>query len=935
MEVIMKSLGLNGKQRSMENFIHIDRGKLDILFPFYFIIDNEFNISEAGKSIHKLLPTILNSSFYEVFKLKRPSHITLAKENAVAIQNQVVILESKSNKDLLFRGQFVFFNEDETILFVGSPWLIDVDDLKKHALSIHDFAIHNTVTDMMQIIKSKELVMNDIKELVNTLKVQKQDLNNANNQLSALIQNLQSAVLVENEERKIVLVNKKFCQLFQIPVDPEFMIGLDCSQSTEQVKGLFKAPEEFVNRITIILNNKKIVTNEILYLNDGKILERDFIPIYANNHYSGHLCQYRDVTTQRNIDLQIKQNEEKYRNIIENLKLGLLEVDANNIIRKAYPKFCELTGYSDTELIGKNAKELFLTQGDIETMLEQNKKREAGQASVYDVRIKKKDGSFVWVTISEAQNFDLNNKNIGSIGIHQDISERKQKEEEIKKAKELAEHSLKIKGQFLANMSHEIRTPLNVIIGMSDILSDSDMVAEQKEDFKILRSSADHLLSIVNDILDLSKIESGKISINETYFNIRDLILEQVQLQNNNAKKKDLKLNVSFDSNLPVNIYGDDFRLKQIISNLISNAIKFTEIGQISFTAEIETENEEKYDFLFAISDTGIGVPFDKKEMIFETFTQASNDTTRLYGGTGLGLSIVKNLVEVQGGKIWLESEINKGSTFFVRIPFKKKPTDSIKTIIKAKKNYDSDLVGIKILLVEDNEFNTLVATKTLEKWGCIIEVAENGKEALNKIEFNIYDVVLMDIQMPEMDGYETTRKIRSHKIENVSSLSIIAMTAHAFEGIEEKCKNVGIDDYISKPFVRQQLYDKITKQIILKKMANSVLEVYKNNDLFDLSYLIEISDGNSDFIINIINIFKTETPHIISALKYNNNINNKIELAKIIHQFKANVKSMGVVSLSNKIAEFERCIIRNDEIELTELVNEIIFESENIVKTI
>lgn len=919
----------------MENFIHIDKSKLDLLFPFYFILDNEFNISEAGKSIKKLLPEVSNSSFYEVFNLKRPSHIFLSKENAINIQNQVIILESKAKKDILFRGQFVFFNEDNTILFVGSPWLIDVDDLKKYSLSIHDFAIHNTTTDMMQIIKSKELVMNDIKDLVTTLKIQKQDLNNANNRLSALIQNLQSAVLVENEERKIALVNKEFCLLFNIPVDPEFMIGVDCSQSAEQVKDLFKEPEEFVNRITKILNNKEIVTNEILYLNDGKILERDFIPIYANNHYSGHLWQYRDVTSQRNIDLQIKQNEEKYRNIIENIKLGLLEVDTKNIILKAYPKFCDLTGYSEQELIGKNAEELLLTQGDIDTMLEQNKKRAAGETSVYDVRIKKKDGSFIWVTVSGAPNYDVNNKNIGSIAIHQDISERKLKEEEIKKAKELAERSLKIKEQFLANMSHEIRTPLNVIIGMSDVLSDSEMEAEQKEELKIIRSSADHLLSIVNDILDLSKIESGKISINETHFNIRDLLLEQVQLQNNNAKKKDLKLNVSFDSALPVNIYGDDFRLKQIISNLISNAIKFTDIGQISLTAEIESENDEKYNFLFAISDTGIGVSNDKKDMIFETFTQASNDTTRLYGGTGLGLSIVKNLVEIQGGKIWLKSEINKGSTFFVMIPFKKKPTHVINTKIKTTKSYNSELLDVKVLLVEDNKFNTLVATKTLEKWGCITNVAENGKEALKKIKSNTYDIVLMDIQMPEMDGYETTKIIRHHKNEKISSLSIIAMTAHAFEGIEEKCRNAGIDDYISKPFVRQQLYDKMMKQILLKEKNAPILEFFESNEVFDLSYLKEISDGNSDFIINIINIFKTETPKVISALKYNNSINNKGELAKLIHQFKANVKTMGLFSLSNKIIEFEQVVNENEHADITELINEIIMETEFIINRI
>ncbi len=637
-----------------------------------------------------------------------------------------------------------------------------------------------------------------------------------------------------------------------------------------------------------------------------------------------------DITKRKAMEQQIKKSHRFLQGLTDAMGEGVYALDTHGDCIFINPETENLTGWSREELIGNNIHNIihFQTHEGKHVAAEDcpaNKSIEQGK--IYyseDEHFTNKKGELFPVSIKSVPLYEEDHI-IGSVAIFHDVSERKKNEKELVDAKIQAEQANKEKSNFLANMSHEIRTPMNAIIGMSYLALQTNLNPKQKNYINKVHYSAESLLRIINDILDFSKIEAGKLEIETVHFELSS-VLENIEiLLQEKINKGSLKLIFKTDSNIPDNLKGDPLRLSQILINLGNNAIKFTEQGSVIIRSVLEQANDPQYIRIhFTIEDTGIGINKQQQEKLFKSFSQADSSTTRKYGGTGLGLSISKNLAQLLGGDIWVESTPDVGSNFHFTVQFKQSNEQSKYQKNVVSEEYENSvklLEGKDILLVEDNLLNQELAADLLKKNNIHVTIANNGLEAIELLEMHDFDCVLMDIQMPVLDGYEATRRIRKNlKFKN---LPIIAMTASTMSGDHEKVINAGLNDYISKPINIRQMFITINKWVnkdttinarmdYLEKDASEIIS--EDEITFDYISALHRLGDDEEVYSQILKTFLTE--HVNDLDKINTILieNNFDDAKRMVHTLKGVSGNIGAYTLQQEMLLLETCISQNEQ---------------------
>lgn len=624
----------------------------------------------------------------------------------------------------------------------------------------------------------------------------------------------------------------------------------------------------------------------------------------------------RDISDRKKIENEIKESKAKYQSLFMNMNTGFAyfhilfadnEASMDLEFIEVNSKFEELFNVVSSEIRGRTIKEMFPDIWErynygLRTIGKKELTSEHHHIPEYYDDVAKK-----WYSISSFQTGFSYYASLVS-----DITESKESESELKRAKEAAEAANKAKSQFLANMSHEIRTPLNGMLGMIDLTINSDLNDDQRDNLKIAKSCSNSLLKVINDILDFSKMEAGKLTIENIWFNIRDLIEDIVKVHTIRAQEKGLNLLYQLSSAIPENLIGDPSRLKQILNNLIGNAIKFTENGNVSISIKKYSRDGDFLELLFAVADTGIGIAKGKLDLLFKSFSQVDSSYTRKFGGTGLGLVISKQLIEMMGGKIWNESSESNGSIFFFTIKLE---------VGEKKEVYKPEIIPeyinnstYNILCVEDERVNQMVIDYFLKDKGHKITFANNGREAVVEAEKNDFDIILMDIQLPEMDGIQATAEIRRREALLGRHTPIIALTAYALKGDREKFLSLGMDEYISKPVDSKILFEFIerfgSKAEKLKPKATNKLKV-------------DILDTRDKIVKDSIEIgkIKEEIYKQLGLLKNAYKGTNIIAIENIAHQIKVLASKIDELPIKNQSFKIELASRREDLSEVKETI--------------
>jgi PAS domain S-box-containing protein len=671
---------------------------------------------------------------------------------------------------------------------------------------------------------------------------------------------------------------------------------------------------------------------------DGSIIDVEITShVFDYSGRRAELVLAFDITERKATEKALQEAEAKYRSIFEHSNDGIFQNTPEGRHLSVNPALARMLGFdSPEELI--RGRDNIERQAYVDPAMREKFKQaleESGSITGFEYEVYRKDGGKIWVSESARTVRDGEGRALYYEGSVQDITERRRAESELRAAKMEAEAANRAKSEFLANMSHEIRTPMNGVIGMTGLLLDTSLTQQQHEFAETIQLSGEALLTIVNDILDYSKIEAGKLELEIVDFDLAHVVRGTLELLERTAKSKGLELRAFIDPDTPTELRGDGGRLRQVLINLIGNAIKFTPHGEVKLHISVDRQTKEKASLFFRITDTGIGISPKTQARLFQAFTQADGSTTRRYGGTGLGLAICKQLVEKMHGDIGVESAAGAGSTFWftVELPKQSKGVARItpkepKDIILGRQKAEpgkarGSIRPQRVLIAEDNTVNQQVAAAQLKKLGYASDTVANGLEVLEALSRIPYDIILMDCQMPELDGYETTRQVR---LRGGHQPYIIAMTASAMQGDRELCLAAGMDDYIAKPVRTAALKAVLEQHSEIEENgvagssakpepagahpqpASALSDMSSSEEVFvDIDRLRDVTDDEPEGIKRLIDLYLTQAAPMLDGLHEAIQTNSSGDVARIAHKLVGSSISCGVEAFTQPLRELER----------------------------
>ncbi|MDO9186522.1 MAG: CheR family methyltransferase [Bacteroidia bacterium] len=860
-----------------------------------------FQNSEKGKRANELIIANKELAFQNAEKEKRANELIIANQE-LAFQNAEK--EKRAGELIIANKELAFQNEEKekraAELVIANKELAFQNEVKEKRAA--ELVIANKELLFQTREKEKraaELVIADIELDYQNKEKEKREI--ANKELEAfsnatklasqyarsLIEASLDPLVTISAQGKILDVNNASIKV--TGVSREKLIGTDFSSyftepvmAQEGYKQVFEKGS--VSDYPLTIKHKNGTLTDVMY--NASVYKDE------KGNVLGVFAAARDITEQRRIEEDLSKSAKEisdYKFALDEFSIVAI-TDQKGIIKHANDNFCKVSKYTREELIGADHRIINSGHHPKEFISGLWSTIANGKIWRGELKNRAKDGTIYWVTTTIVPFLNGQGKPYQYVAVRTDITDQKRIETELMEAKTFAEKAtgiaeealskaesatlvaqdaVKAKQQFLSNMSHEIRTPMNAIIGFTKVVLKTDLTSKQKEYLSAIKTSGDALIVLINDILDLAKVDAGKMTFEKTPFKMESSITAMLHLFETKIQEKNLELVKKYDRKIPEVLIGDPVRLHQIILNLVSNAVKFTSKGKITVSVLLLNEDEDKATLEFEVSDTGIGIDENKIEHVFENFQQASSSTSRLFGGTGLGLAIVKQLIEPQGGSIKVKSKIGEGSTFSFVLSFQKTKAEA--QLEPEILEVDPEIKNIKVLVVEDIALNQLLMKTLLDDFGFERDIASNGKIAIEKLQAKSYDIILMDLQMPEMNGFEATEYIR--KTMN-SKIPIIALTADVTTVDLAKCKAVGMNDYIAKPVDERVLYSKIIsfvkKPMPLKAKGIAVNDNHQGEELksIDLQYLIKRTKNNPKLIMEMISLYLVQTPPLIDTMK-------------------------------------------------------------------
>ncbi len=884
---------------------------------------------EKGKRADELIIANKELAYQNEEKEKRAAELYIANKE-LAFQNQEK--EKRADELALANTELQFQNEEKEkrakeLIVAGKELVFQNNEKQKRAAEV--LIADKELTFQIRENQKQEVANVELEAISNSLK-------SASEYSLSLIEASLDPLITISSKGKIMDMNEALVNITGYSrkklLNSDFLNYFTEPRKARQVyKEVFA--KGFVTDSPLTLRHKDGKLTDVLF--NGSIFKDD------QGNVSGVVIVARDVTAQKLLS--------KYSlSLIEASRDPLFTINTEGKITDMNNATVKITGRSREQIIGSDFYNYFT---------EPLKARKAYQDAfengfVVDFPLTILDHKLTDVLCNGSVYIDDRGNVLGVVIVARDITEQKRIEKELiearvfaematviaeeekskaEAAKKIAESAVKAKQQFLSNMSHEIRTPMNAIIGFTKVLLKTDLSAKQKEYLAAIKMSGDALIVLINDILDLAKVDAGKMTFEQTPFKIAVSISAMLHLFETKIQEKNLELIIDYDDTIPEVLLGDPVRLHQIILNLVSNAVKFTLRGSIHVNVKLLWEENDKVHIEFSIKDTGIGIDDAKMETIFENFQQATSGTSRLYGGTGLGLAIVKHLVESQLGTVKVQSVVGEGTTFSFVLPFQK--TTEQADFVTELEEADPEFKNIKVLVVEDIPLNQLLMKTLLDDFGFDRDIASNGKIAIEKLLKKSYDIILMDLQMPEMNGFAATEHIRN--VMN-SKIPIIALTADVTTVDLAKCKAVGMNDYIAKPVDERLLYSKImglVKKPFLvdyyNSNANTIGEDVKKLRCIDLDYLMRRTKSDPKLMMEMIQLYLEQTPPLINTMKQSLKEQDWNTLYCAVHKIIPSFSIMGIdvdfENMAKKVQEYASTRMQGDGI------NDLVFQLENI----